>query len=95
MSVYDHSHLATSPALDRVDKDQWKESSLKDRIRFESTNRCKTDTDPKRLPNIPVRFSTKNTFLEFFSDRELFSVGTFALFYDSPILKAQGMFIYL
>jgi hypothetical protein len=40
MSVYDLLHLATSPALDRVDKDQWKESSLQGRIHLESTQSC-------------------------------------------------------
>ena len=97
MSVYDLLHLATSPALDRVDKDQWKESSLQGRIHLESTQSCcrQADTDRTLLPNIPALFSTKDTLLGLLGDSEIFSVSVYALFYYRPIPKTQVMLICL
>jgi hypothetical protein len=48
-----------------------------------------TDTDPKPLPNIPVPSRLRINFWNCLKTEKIFSVRTFALFYDSPKLKAQ------
>ena len=91
MSVYDHSHLATSPALDRVDKDQWKESSLEGRIHLESTNRCRLTLTQNFYLTFQVASQLGIHFWNCLATKKKY----LALEHDSPKLSAQGMLIYL
>ena len=49
-----------------------------------------TDTDPKLLPNIPGRFSARNTFLELFNDKK----KIYLALEHSSCYMTQGMLNY-